>query len=611
MNILRPALLLPAVAVLVASAVTVFADCCGGRGGGSVSGTGSASSHGTLQELFGGSPGRSILLQNHNANHYVDFQLGGKTVTLAAGETKRRDFGGMDPATASVPPLPGEGISAKLLNGNGNTGSNSFVTQTAADSCPAPQSYDSTGTTGWEPAERVISLALPASAGTTTGPLVRTPVSTRGDGGAAIPSLINLRDFGYGGAVLSPGAVSLDSGGNIVVSKPGPMVAVSLGNSPDGGLGRLGYIIPTTTGGVYVFNDRTSYTVRGVSPATYSSGSGVGSVTRYKTDNGLAVLTQTSSTVLTFTFYLPTTFNTTSPYAPTGSAFRTMIVEPLSSGNPDNTKYSLGAKVSISGSGLASQTRTMWWNDSSSVLNAYTALSTGVTIVTSSTVPSSMSPVRNVDTTVTETFTDASGASKTIVHRTRDSVGSLTDGEEQTLSHIVYLTDNTAGPSLTTTYDYFPDTADAINRRTVLGKMGPTGEWEIFFQYDGYGGGWVESITLRGWKDEGFPDITDAVTWSEIVDLLYSPGIAASYTFTDPKGRYSYGGEWVDGFGQSIREDLITEIGGANAYPFAHAIAETGNDGAEVFDTYTYEVGWDSLNPTATAAESVVLATRS
>lgn len=452
MKTLRPVLTIPVLSACLAGSFLpqrLHADgCCGGA----VSAGSSISSHGTLQQLFGGSASRVLLLENNSASHSVDFQLGGKTVSLQTSESKRRDFGGAEPATASVPPLPGEGMAAKLKNSSGNSGSNNNVTVTEEDDCPPKYAYyDSTTPSGWEPAERRATLTLPSTGNITPGLTLRTAVSTRGDGAAPVPSLVDLHDFGYGGGVLSPGAVTLDNSSAIVVSKPGPMIAASLGHSTDGGPGRLGYIIPaaTGTGGVYVFNERISYTVRGVdvSATTYTNGSGTGSVTRWKTANGLAVLTQTSSDVLTFTFYAPGSFSTSSPYAPNGGAtpVRTMTVESLASGaNPDNTKYSLGGKVTLSRPGRADQTRTMWWNNSTSVLNAYTSLSTGEVIVTASTVPGSP-PVRDVDTTVTETFTDASGASKTLTRRTRDSVRSLKDGEEQVESHKLFLTNSTPG----------------------------------------------------------------------------------------------------------------------------------------------------------------------
>ena len=253
----RPALFAPALIVLLAGALSIprsRADCCAGRDGGGAFGGSSGSTHGSLQGVFGGSSTRPILLQNNSSSDSVIVKYGPRSVGLEGGQSKRRDFGGSDPSSGSVGPLPGEGVAATLSGSSGNSGTTPTVSLTEESQCPPKVAYDNTGTTGWEPLERRITLAIPAVNATTTGPLVRIPVSGRGEGNADVPSLVDLNDFGYGGAVVTPGAVSLDASGKIVVSNTGVMVAASLGPGTDGGSGRLGYIIPTTgTGGVYKF----------------------------------------------------------------------------------------------------------------------------------------------------------------------------------------------------------------------------------------------------------------------------------------------------------------------------------------------------------------------
>ena len=425
--------------------------------------------------------------------------------------------------------------------------------------------------------------------------------------------------------MLSPGAVSLDSSGNIQASKPGPIVAASLGKSTDDtGTGRLGYLIPaaTGTGGVYVFHERVSYTVRGVdlSATTYTNGSGTGSVTRYHMANGLAELTQTSTDVLTFKFYAPGTYSTSSPYAPTGATFRTMKVEKLTTGNPDNTKYSLGAKVTITIPNRADQTRTMWWNNSTTVLNAYTSLSTGVTIATSSTATTNP---RTVDTTITETFTDASGTSKTLTHRTRDTVRSLKEGEEQVEAHTVFLTDNTAAgaPSLTTTYDYWPDTSAAgINRRMLHRKINADGSWEAYARLDWGSSGFTDFAVLRGWKDQTAPAVADMGSFNGVYYkmLTVDGGYAGTMTRTDKRGRLSLEEEWANGYKVAYRSDSTTGGSQTPAYPFCSVIVESAGtpgtgQGEKFFDTITTQIGWVGTNTTTAAsdqADSVIPALR-
>lgn len=297
----------PAILLSAAFAPLAMGDCCGGGGGGAGFASGGGGfSQGSPQGMFGGSPHRVILLKNNSPSQTVSFNLGGKTVQLAAGESKRRDFGGTDANTGAIPPLPGEDATSSLTESTGSTGTTPSVKVTEEDQCPPRYVYDSTGTTGWEIAENSYTLAIPAMGSVTDGPRTRTPVSARGESSAPLPSTVDYADFGFGGAVLTPGGVSLDSSDRIAVSNTGIVVAASLGNSTDGGRGRLGYIIPapTGTGSVYQFYERVSYAVRGVdlSATTYSTGSGTGSLTRYKTVNGLAMLTQTSTTVLTFSF---------------------------------------------------------------------------------------------------------------------------------------------------------------------------------------------------------------------------------------------------------------------------------------------------------------------
>lgn len=112
-------------------------------------------------------------------------------------------------------------------------------------------------------------------------------------------------------------------------------------------------------------------------------------------------------------------------------------------------------------------------------LSTYSLMSNGRSITTSSEVPAVGSPERTVDTTVTENFDDASSASitsgnVTLRHLYRDTVVPLSDGEEQVNLHKVFLTDNTSGPSLKTTYDYHLDGADPINRRTLAMRTAPS-----------------------------------------------------------------------------------------------------------------------------------------
>jgi RHS repeat-associated protein len=603
----RSSFLVPAVVTLTftLAAPTVRSQCCSGRGDATLSG---GASHGSLQELFGGSARRIISLKNNSNSQSVDYTFGGKTTRLGAGDSKRLNFGGADPASASIPPLPGETSSPSLSNSTGNSGTNPNVTQEEESACPkAPVSSGANpGTSGFEPSDKVAPpISIPPVAGTNPGPSSRTDAPP-GETSPPSPGQLDNNDNGHGGGVLSPGGVSLDGSGNIQLSKPGALVAASLGPSADGGPGRLGFIIPTapsSLGNVYVFNNRESYAVRGTNPTTYTSGTGTGSITRYVTANGLAELTQTSTNILTFKYYTSANYGAGPTYAPTGSAFRTMTVENLTTGNPNSSKYSLGAKVTMSRPGKADEWKTMWWNNSTTVLNAYTSMSTGTTVETSSTVPTAMTPVRNVDTTVTETFTDASGSSVSLSHRTRDSVRSLKDGEEQVESHMIYLTPNST-PTLTTTYDYWSDSADPINRRTVQRRIEADGSWEVYASSD-LGSGWIERVVVRGWKDQAAPGLAYVSTYTAIKNLLQTAGYAGTDTILDPARRMAKELVYVNSYVVAKRADNTTALSTVPAYPFCSVIVESIS-GAEEVDTVTTQVGWDPANPTSTSAASTM-----
>lgn len=462
---------------------------------------------------------------------------------------------------------------------------------------------------GYEISDNRRDLVIPPQGGTTTKPPERIAVMNKGEPSPSTPSRADPNDTGHGGGVLSPGGVSLNASGVMQISKPGPMVAVSLGNSSAFVNGRLGFIIPaaTGTGGVYAFNERQSYSVRAedfsVTTVTIGTGTDIGSETRFRTTNGLSVLVQTSTNVLDFKFYAPGTFYTISPFNLMGPfPFRTMSVEKLTTGNPDNNKYSFGAKVTIARPYRADEWKIMWWNDSATVLNAYTALSTGVTIVTSST---TNQPVRTIDTTVTETFTDASGSSKTLTHRSRDAIRSLSEGAEQVEVHTIYLTDTIGAPSLTTTYDYYPDTADPINRRALHRKTEADGSWSAYARFDWYNG-WTDSAVLRGWKDQEAPALTAIDTWTEFTVKVQSAGFAGTITRLDKRLRMSSDEGWANGYKVTSRSDWTTGLSQIPAYPYCSLITESvGSPGTgqaeEFFDTLTYQYGWDPTSD-ATAA---------
>lgn len=115
-------------------------DCCGARGE-AITGAGGAASHGSLQEMFGGTAGRPIRLQN-NSTHEFDYQLGWKKTRVHSLEGKRLDFGGVDPITGSVPALPGETLSSILSNSTGNSGTTPTVTEEEEAACPPRYKYD-------------------------------------------------------------------------------------------------------------------------------------------------------------------------------------------------------------------------------------------------------------------------------------------------------------------------------------------------------------------------------------------------------------------------------------------------------------------------------------
>ncbi len=337
-HLLRPVQPLTALVVLLAAAApfsrSVLAQCCGSRSASGSSGDSATLSHGTLQSMFGGGSSRVLSLHNKSSAPVV-YRSGGNSVEIPAGTQKRVDTGGVNAENGAVPPLPGETSLATVDQKDGsetNPGATPTLEEKEEDTCPVV--YDSSDNSGWAPAEKTTPIPVPpVGAPPNAGPPKQFPARVAGDPNTT-PAQTDTKDVGHGGGALSPGGVSqvpytdpITQVTSLVphVTKPGPLIAASLGPAY-GGTSRLGFIVPATPlpATIYNFEQRTSYIIRGVDlEATTYTGA---SVTRFRSVNGLAELTQTDANTLTLKFYDFDFFtdDLDASYVPTGAAFRTI-----------------------------------------------------------------------------------------------------------------------------------------------------------------------------------------------------------------------------------------------------------------------------------------------
>ena len=509
------------------------ADCCGGRSAlaaGSYSGD--AQNHGSLVTLFGGSPGPRPVRITNSGPAPVDFSRLGNTWNVAGGESRSVNMNASSPANATTPQLPGE-MTSSQVSGSGT--SNSGTTTVEEEKTCPPLQVGATSANGGsyqqaEPKQTVPNPASPAAPAVTL-PAIRQPVTQMGLGDAASPAAGDTSDFGFGGGSVMPGAVSLNSASQTVVTRPGVMVATSLGASLDGGPGRLGFVIPDKgPAGGYQFEQITDYAVRGVdlsgSYAAIAAAGAVRAQRRWSSSNGLTLLEQTTPNVaVTFKFYAPGNYSQTAPYNPTAAPDRSMLVEKLSTGNPNAALYDTGCRITRINPGRPDDVSSRWWNAAGTTLNAYT-LANGVTTATSSTIPTATPWTR----TVTTSITDSAG----ITRISEDVFRSVQNSDEQLISSKVYLTSSTSGPLLTTTYEYWPATGFDIglNANQLKLQTNPDGSWVLHCHA-------VDDTryTVSGWKSATPPAPINIETVGAVATWLVIAGTQGEKVMRYPSGR--------------------------------------------------------------------------